>query len=99
MTQANGMLIEEWIRNALGALIVLAFFAAVYFAARRFIGEKGKTATRGSSIFAGGALLALLTLLVTRPAHESFVARLAAPLNRLVVSPDTNWPEQAASDR
>jgi hypothetical protein len=96
LIQANGMLIEELIRNTFGALALLAFFAAIYFATRRFMGEKGKTATRGSTIFAVGALLALLTLLVTRPAHEPFVARLAAPLNSLVVSSDTHWPEQVA---
>jgi small-conductance mechanosensitive channel len=96
LIQANGVLIEELIRDTFGVILLIAFLATIYFATRRFVGEKGKTPTRGSVILAAVLAAVLVMLLIMRQAYEAYIAKLVAPLNLLVVGSEPNWPEQAA---
>jgi small-conductance mechanosensitive channel len=89
-------LIEELVRHGLGALILAGFFAVIYIATRRFLGELGKTRSRGATKFAAASIALSLILLITRESLEKYVAGAAAPLNRLTTSTPSNWPEQTA---
>ena len=96
MLSVNESLIEELIRHALGALVLAGFFAVVYIATRRFLGEAGKTPSRRSTIFAAASICLLVILMFGREMLEQHIARMAAPLNRLTTLTTSNWPEQAA---
>jgi small-conductance mechanosensitive channel len=90
----NPALIEEILRDTLGALTFIGFSVAIFFAARRFLGQKGKTPSRSASIFAGFLLVFLLGLLAVRSAVEAYLIRLSAPLSRLTAD-QSNWPQLA----
>jgi len=89
-------MIEEVIRDTLGVITLAGFLAAIFAAAHRFVGDRGKEPARGAAIFAGVAALILAALLSLRRIHEAYIAKLVAPLNRFTASPEANWPQQAA---
>jgi len=89
-------LIEELTRHGFGALVLAGFFAVVYIATRRFLGEAGKRPSRRAAIFAAVSVCVLLILVVLREPLEIYVARTAAPFNRLTAGAGSRWPEQAA---
>lgn len=95
MISVSENFIEELVRNSLGALILAGFFVVIYIATRRFLGEAGKERSRAAAKFAVVSTALSLILLITRESVEMYVAKAAAPLNRLTASTPSNWPEQS----
>lgn len=88
-------LIEGLIRDGLGALVLAAFFTVVFIATRRFLGEMGRTPSRGAAIFAAVSICVSLVLVITREKLEQYFAMIAAQLKSLTGSASSNWAEQA----